>query len=808
MLVETFAFLNSKDTPGGLTFSTTSQYALLKELLERVWEAIEQLHDSSFFFYKGGHQGVPVVLQRMCFTEDALIFRFLGSLLKRLDDVYTGRYDAGISVLSVNQGNCATCLFTGDETSILNCATYHVASLPTIKSLIGYAHHVYSAEAFNSTIIIRLTVILPTRTNYIYLVEPPGHFESTHYFDSVAALSDLGVSNFNSDVNWQPKNKEIIRWCNMQDYFTQIVATTIPTFCYIDCTLNKETDPNGSIVDGLDPEVQLLTESNCEDGTITQLSWISGIHHRPINIPRTKFSMHSPKTILQTNIWRQIDGKLPNEALLDLHLYNAYIELDLDIGSKCASRSESPVHISHCQDSSRDADASPTLPVAIHVLRSLQVPEQSNKNDQLSVSAILEHNDASTPSATLLSGPLGDSSNSCLSRRNSDRLRPESNLSSEYLETTRNFIVTGEELKKMRQETKYLAERLVTMERSNTQQKLALVSNAVSFWEQFLSLTSIISATKGSSEDSRDVSYTLHGRSRSNETVTHSMHRRLCDSSRSSHRAKSVICRGEEEAKDSLTDSLPPAIFPLIQAIKHELDIYQQLVKVYHALNKRICSDVLYNKIDLDCPDKIVARFLTEETERHKRHSTLAAKKISSIIEAPSSGRKLEALFPKDMTPPSACDNSPQPTSFTEIQSALAELRNYVSTSMKKVFRDAECVQKSFLLQNEVKVCLYANKKIKCALDQLRKHFENGHSNPRTQSARASRRSSSSFPSHPEFNWRIHASIRTPLAKLMDTLTDVDALTLDITSIASSLSACKKATAALKESVQRLTTNS
>lgn len=47
MLIETFALLGSEDTQGGLTFVTSSQYALLKELLERIWEAVEQLHDSS-----------------------------------------------------------------------------------------------------------------------------------------------------------------------------------------------------------------------------------------------------------------------------------------------------------------------------------------------------------------------------------------------------------------------------------------------------------------------------------------------------------------------------------------------------------------------------------------------------------------------------------------------------------------------------------------------------------------------------------------------------------------------------------------
>lgn len=805
MLVETFALLDSKDVQDGLTFSTTSQYALLKELLERVWEAIEQLHDSSLFFYKGAQQGVPVVLQRMCFTEDAMIFRFLGSLLKRLDDLYTGRYDTGISILSVNQGNCATCLFTGDKTTMHDCVSYHVTSLPTIKSLIEYAHHVYSAEAFNSTIIIRLTIVLPTRTIYIYLIEPPGQFESTHYFDSVAALSSLGISN--SEL--QLEDDTILSWYNIQDYFTQLVASTLPTFCYIDCALSKSSESNSSVVEDLDPEVQLLNESNYEDRTITQLSWISGIHHQPINIPRINYGLRSPKTILRTNIWRQIGGKLPDEALLDLHLYNAYIELDTDIGSKCASRSESPVHLSHCQDCTTEINTAPNLPVAIHVLKSIHTPDQVRKDDKLSISALLEPTDMSTPSATLLSGPLCDSSNSHLSKGSSDRLRSEKNLSSEYLETTRNFIVIGEELKKMKRETEYLTERLTTIERTNTQQKLAIASNAISFWEQFLSLTSTISTVKDFSKDSINLLYTSYNRSKSNEIVTYSMNKRARSFSSASTRSKSVICRGLEETKDSLMNCLPQTIMPLVQAIKHELDIYQQLIKVYHALTKRVCSDLLYDAIDLDHPYKIVTRFLTEEIERHKKHTILIGKKIASITEASSSGRKSELLFSRDIkTLTSVHEYSSQLASFTEVQDALAELRNYISSSMKKIFRNAECVQKSFMLQNEVKVCLYTNKKIKYALNQLIKHFQSDYTKSRTQSARTLRRSSSAFPSPPEFNWRIHSSIKTPLIKLIDELIDVDALTPDITSIASSLSACKKAIATLKESVQRLMTSS
>ncbi|KWX12951.1 hypothetical protein QR46_3057 [Giardia duodenalis assemblage B] len=798
MLVETFALLGSKGAHSGLTLSTASQYTLLKELLERIWEAVEHLHDSSLLFYKGGYRGTPIILQRMRFTEDALIFRLLGSLLKRLDDIYTGRYNMGISILAVHQGNRATCLFTGVETNVIDCAAYRVVSLPTIKSLIGYAHHIYSAEAFNSAIIIRLSVVLPAKTVYVYLVEPPGQFESSHYFDSVAALSELSASDLDS------RDEATVQWCSTQDYFTQIIVSTIPTFCYIEGVLTQDTELNSSTAEDLDPEVQLLIESNCEDGTIAQLSWISGIQHQPIILPRSVVELHSPKTILQANIWRQIGGKLPDEALLDLQLYNAYIELDLDIGSKCASRSESPVHLPPCQDSSTEADASPSLPVAIHVLKSLHSSEHSGKDDQLSISAILEPVSICTPSATSMSGALCDSSNSHLSRESLDRGRSESNLSSAYIEATRNFIVTGEELKKVRRETEHLAERLFTMERSNTQQKLAIVSNAVSFWEQFLSCTSTMSLTKTDSEDFANISYGSSGRSKSNGTVVRPVHSKPYDYNSLSFRAKSATCRGPEEAKEELTDLLPPNHHPLIQAIKHELEIYQQLIKVYHAMDKKASSNLLYNSVDLDCPDKIVARFLIEETERHKKYSSQAAKRISSISHILSSYKKSEpSSFDESEVLSSNQDSSLQQLSLTELQAALKELRSYISISMKKVFRDAECVRKSFLLQNEVKVCLYANRKIKYTLDQLKKHFENDYS--RTQSARTSRRSSS--PSPLESNWRIHASIKAPLNKLMDKIVDVDALTPDITMIASSLATCKTALSTLKGSVEQLMTN-
>lgn len=806
MLIETFALLGSEDTQGGLTFVTSSQYALLKELLERIWEAVEQLHDSSLLFYKGGRRGIPVVLQRMCFTEDALIFRLLGSLLKRLDDIYAGRYDMGISILSVSQGNRAICLFTGAETTLLNCEAYHVVSLPAIKSLIGYAHHTYSAEATNSTIIIRLIVVLPTAAIRIYLVEPPGQFESAHYFDSIAALSELGDLGTDS----RQVDEAITHWCNMQDYFAQIVTSTIPTFCYIENALSQGMKVDTSTVEDLDPEVQLLTESNCDDGTIVQLSWVSGVQHRPVKFPQHTPRLHSPKAILQANVWRQIGGKLPDEALLDLHLYNAYVELDLDIGSKCVSRSESPVHLPLCQASSADADISSAPPVALHVLKSLHSPGQSNNNDQLSLSAILEPNNACTPSATSLSGLSGvlcESSTSHLSQGNSARVCPGGNLSSEYIEATRSFIIAGEELKKIRQETEHLSERLFMIGRSNMQQKLAIISNAVSFWEQFLSFTSPMNTTGRGLCDPAGLSCTFYNRPKSNETVTHAVHKKLRDFTGLPCRARSVLCRRVEETNEELSDLLPPVVMPFIQAIKHELDIYQQLIRVYHAFDKRNCSELLYNDVDPKHPDRIVVRFLTEEIESHKRHSALAVKKISSLSsilpfdktsETPSSNDKKSPLI--------TCEHSSMVTSAIEIQPALAELRDYVSTSMKKVFRNAECVQKSFMSQTEVKVCLYTNRKIKHALDQLKKDFESGYS--RTQSAKTPKRSSSSSRSPLESTWRIHSSIKAALTKLIDRLADVDALTPDITSIAASLATCKDASAALKQSIRRLMTRS
>ncbi|EFO62013.1 Hypothetical protein GLP15_4103 [Giardia lamblia P15] len=804
MLVETFALLGSEDIQSGLTFVTTSQYALLKELLERIWEAVEQLHDSSLLFYKGGSRSIPVVLQRMCFTEDALIFRLFGSLLKRLDDIYAGRYDMGISILSVHQGNRAICLFTGAETTLLDCETYRVVSLPAIKSLIGYAHHTYSAEATNSTIIIRLVVVLPTAAIRIYLVEPPGQFESAHYFDSITALSELGDLGADS----HQVDEAITQWYNAQDYFTQIVASTIPTFCYLETTLSQGMQASASTTEDLDPEVQLLTESNCEDGTVMQLSWISGIQHRPVKFPRNTPRLHSPKTILQANVWRQIGGKLPDEALLDLQLYNAYVELDLDIGSKCVSRSESPVHLPPYQTFTAETDVSSAPPVALHVLKSLHSSGKSNGNDQLSLSAILEPNTVCTPSATSLSGLSGalcESSTSQLSRGNSDRVCLESNLSSEYIEATRSFIVAGEELKKIRQETEHLNERLFTIERSNMQQKVAIISNAISFWEQFLSFTLSINIIGQALNEPAGLSCPSHNRPRSNEAVTHAMHKKLHDSTSLPRRARSVLCRGVEGAKEEFTDLLPPIVTPFIQAIKHELDICQQLIRVYHALDKRVCSELLYNDVDLQHPDKIVARFLTEEIESHKKRSALAVKKISSISSVLPFDKTSETLsLNNTQSPLITCEHPLTFTSATEIQAALAELRDYVSTSMKRVFCNAECVQKSFVSQTEVKVCLHTNRKIKHALDQLKKHFEGGHS--RTQNTGTPRGSSSSFRSPLESSWRIHLSIKAALTKLIDKLADVDALTPDIASIAASLTACKSASAALKQSIRRLMT--